>query len=249
MIASGALICQTYNVFRSIKVAYTATFGPDAGGVVTAPSLAELTNRAYLYMTPDSYRTGGGVHAASRAAIVSAGRSTLIDRAPASSEMTSPSRMAAMGPPEAASGATCPTMRPRVAPENRPSVTSATESPSPMPTSAAVTASISRMPGPPRGPSYRITTASPAPIAPALTAAEADSSESNTRAGPLKVVRLCPDSLTTQPSGARLPRRITSPPDGLSGFDAGRTTSCPGVSSATEASSPIVRPVTVIALP
>jgi hypothetical protein len=39
-------------------------------------------------------------------------------------------------------------MRPRVAPENRPSVTSATDSPRPWPTSAAVTASISRNPRP-----------------------------------------------------------------------------------------------------
>ena len=58
-----------------------------------------------------------------------------------------------MGPPAAASGATCPAMRPWVAPLKRPSVSSATESPSPSPTSAAVTPSISRMPGPPRGPS------------------------------------------------------------------------------------------------
>ena len=64
----------------------------------------------------------------------------------------SPSRTAAIGPPRAASGATWPTMNPRVAPENRPSVTSATDSPSPAPTMAAVTASISRMPGPPLRP-------------------------------------------------------------------------------------------------
>ena len=67
--------------------------------------------------------------------------------------MGSPSRSAAMGPPTAASGAMWPIMRPRVAPEKRPSVSRATDSPSPCPTSAAVTPSISRMPGPPRGPS------------------------------------------------------------------------------------------------
>ena len=66
---------------------------------------------------------------------------------------TSPSRTAASGPPRAASGATCPTMSPRVAPEKRPSVTSATDSPSPAPTTADVMLSISRMPGPPAGPS------------------------------------------------------------------------------------------------
>ena len=65
----------------------------------------------------------------------------------------SPSRTAAMGPPRAASGATCPTMSPRVAPEKRPSVTIATESPSPAPTTEDVTLSISRIPGPPAGPS------------------------------------------------------------------------------------------------
>src|SRR2546422_10600834 len=52
-----------------------------------------------------------------------------------------------------ASGATWPIMKPCVAPEKRPSVTIATDSPSPSPTMAAVTCSISRIPGPPRGPS------------------------------------------------------------------------------------------------
>ena len=52
----------------------------------------------------------------------------------------SPSRSAAIGPPREASGATWPTVNPRVAPEKRPSVMSATESPRPAPTIAAVTA-------------------------------------------------------------------------------------------------------------
>ena len=47
-----------------------------------------------------------------------------------------------------------------VAPENRPSVSSATDSPRPAPMIAAVTASISRMPGPPAGPSFLMTTTS-----------------------------------------------------------------------------------------
>ena len=67
--------------------------------------------------------------------------------------ITSPSRSAASGPPRAASGATWPTISPRVAPEKRPSVTSATDSPSPTPTTDDVTLSISRIPGPPAGPS------------------------------------------------------------------------------------------------
>ena len=67
--------------------------------------------------------------------------------------IVSPSRTSASGPPRAASGATCPTIRPRVAPEKRPSVTSATDSPRPAPTTDEVTLSISRIPGPPAGPS------------------------------------------------------------------------------------------------
>ena len=47
--------------------------------------------------------------------------------------MKSPSRTSAIGPPSAASGLTCPMHAPRVAPEKRPSVSSATDSPSPMP--------------------------------------------------------------------------------------------------------------------
>ena len=67
--------------------------------------------------------------------------------------IVSPSRTTASGPPRAASGDTWPTMNPRVAPEKRPSVTSATLSPRPAPTTSRVTLSISRMPGPPAGPS------------------------------------------------------------------------------------------------
>ena len=66
-----------------------------------------------------------------------------------------------MGPPCAASGPTWPTQKPRVAPEKRPSVMSATFLPMPWPDSAAVVASISRMPGPPAGPSLRMTMTSP----------------------------------------------------------------------------------------
>ena len=75
--------------------------------------------------------------------------------------------------PWPASGATWPTIRPRVAPEKRPSVSRATSSPRPSPTIAAVTWSISRMPGPPAGPSLRMTTMSPASILPGLDRGEA----------------------------------------------------------------------------
>jgi hypothetical protein len=52
-----------------------------------------------------------------------------------------------------ASGAMWPMHRPVVPPENLPSVNSSTSRPSPAPLMAAVMASISRMPGPPFGPS------------------------------------------------------------------------------------------------
>ena len=57
----------------------------------------------------------------------------------------------AMAPPWAASGQTWPMAAPRVAPEKRPSVISATEEPKPIPTIADVGLSISRIPGPPLG--------------------------------------------------------------------------------------------------
>ena len=68
-------------------------------------------------------------------------------------EMMSPSSTRPMGPPWAASGQTWPMEAPRVAPEKRPSVMRATDSPSPMPQMAEVGLSISRIPGPPLGPS------------------------------------------------------------------------------------------------
>ena len=87
------------------------------------------------------------------------------------------------------------------------------------------------MPGPPAGPSPRITTTSPAWISCASTAAIAASSPSNTRAGPACLRRSWPASLTTQPSGATLPRRIAKPPVGLSGSTAGARRAGPAVSA------------------
>ncbi len=67
--------------------------------------------------------------------------------------IVSPSWTKAIAPPTAASGATCPTTIPYVPPEKRPSVINPTVSPSPAPIIADVGASISRIPGPPFGPS------------------------------------------------------------------------------------------------
>jgi len=79
-------------------------------------------------------------------------------------EILSPFLTAAMGPLSKASGHTCPIHGPLVAPENLPSVINATLSASPIPAIRLVGDSISGIPGPPFGPSYRITTMSPALI-------------------------------------------------------------------------------------
>ena len=50
--------------------------------------------------------------------------------------------------------------------------------------------------------------------------------------GPRCSMRSWPATFTTQPSGARLPLRMTRPPVDLSGSLSGRTTACPGVSLA-----------------
>ena len=96
---------------------------------------------------------------------------------------------------------------PWVAPEKRPSVTRAQSSSIPRPMMRAVVESISRMPGPPLGPSYRMTRTVPFSMVPALTAVSASSMELNTRARPENryMEGLTPDCFTTAPSGARLP--------------------------------------------
>ncbi|OQC19264.1 MAG: hypothetical protein BWX71_02632 [Deltaproteobacteria bacterium ADurb.Bin072] len=105
-----------------------------------------------------------------------------------------------------------------MAPENLPSVMSATpltpESSSPM-----VTARVSGMPGPPRGPSFRITTTSPETMVFSLTAARQLCSDSKILALPVKVrySLATADCFTTAPSGARLPVSTTVPPSGKKG--------------------------------
>ena len=139
---------------------------------------------------------------------------------------------------------------PWVAPENRPSVISSTSLPRPAPLIAPVTASISRIPGPPAGPSYRITTASPALIAPAVTAAIASFSSSKTRATPYISAASNDALLTTAPSGAREPRSTVSPPVGWIGSAIAWMIRPSGSGGAIAASSsPRVRPLTVIVSP
>ena len=65
----------------------------------------------------------------------------------------SPSLTNAMGPPSTASGETWPTHKPVEPPEKRPSVSSNVDLPRPAPLIAPVIISISRIPGPPFGPS------------------------------------------------------------------------------------------------
>ena len=70
------------------------------------------------------------------------------------------------------------------------------------------------MPGPPRGPSYAMTTTSPALMRPARIASHASSCEWKTRAGPSKwkIDASTPAVLTMAPSVARLPKSTASPP-------------------------------------
>ena len=75
-------------------------------------------------------------------------------------------------------------LSPEVPPLKRPSVTSAHALPRPLPFRNEVGYSISCMPGPPFGPSYEITTTSPASIWSAMMASHAASCEWKTRAAP-----------------------------------------------------------------
>src|SRR5688500_13364305 len=115
-----------------------------------------------------------------------------------------------MGPSSTASGATWPTHRPVVPPEKRPSVRSRTSLPRPAPLIAPVTASISRIPGPPFGPSYRMTTTSPAvsgPPSPASLVPRAPTDPRAARAveharGPLDPLRVDPRTLHPRTLGS-----------------------------------------------
>ena len=98
--------------------------------------------------------------------------------------------------------------------------------------------------GAPAGPSLRTTITSPGCATPPWTPALHASSESNTRAGPRWNGGSWPASLTTAPSGARLPRSTRNAPPGLNGVTTAATTS-PSGSLAPAACSASVRPSTV----
>ena len=136
-----------------------------------------------------------------------------------------------------------PTENPFVAPENRPSVTSATSLPSPAPATAAVTASISGIPGEPFGPSYRMTMTSPASILPDVSASNASCSESKGRAVPVNVRRSAPAIFITLPSGASDPYRMAVPPVGWIGLPTSRTTVPSGAGGTAPAGGPDVHQV------
>ena len=161
----------------------------------------------------------------------------------------SPLSISPIGPPTAASGATCPIDPPLVAPEKRPSVIRTVESPRPAPIIAPVTASISCIPGPPFGPSYRITTTSPSTISPLVTASKAPRSPSKTLAGPSCFSILVPATLITAPSGAKLPFNIAKPPVELFAFGTEKITRSSGLVETFSRFSSRVLPLIDLALP
>ena len=107
--------------------------------------------------------------------------------------------------------------------------------------------SISGIPGPPRGPTYLITTTSPAFILPVLMPLINSCSPSNTLAGPVNNSPSLPEIFATLPFSARLPNSICKCPVDLTGCSTGRIIFCVSKSkSGTEAKfSATVLPVTV----
>src|SRR3989339_843107 len=180
----------------------------------TAPLSADVTHLAYLASMPCVIFGLGGVHFALRFASNSFAIFISNFRLGMSRTISSPSSTIARGPPTIASGDTCPIQGPWVPPEKRPSVTSATDSPKPIPTSAAVGANISLIPGPPRGPSYRITTTIPSLTCEFIMAFIAASSLSNTFALPRNCIIFADTALCliTAPLGDKFPYKTAIPP-------------------------------------
>ena len=119
----------------------------------TAPVFADVTTFAYRASQPVLILGSLGFQPSNRFLISLSGSLSCSFRFGMSRTIVSPSWTIAMGPPSAASGEMWPMQGPRVPPENLPSVRRTTDSPRPMPEIADVGESISRMPGPPLGPS------------------------------------------------------------------------------------------------
>mmetsp|Transcript_62763 Transcript_62763/g.147178 ORF Transcript_62763/g.147178 Transcript_62763/m.147178 type:complete len:265 (+) Transcript_62763:352-1146(+) len=117
-------------------------------------------------------------------------------------------------------------MKPWDPPEKRPSVIRATCFPRPAPMIALVGVSISRIPGPPFGPSYRITMKSPLEILPCSSPFSIASSLSKTLALPVKDVPSLPVILATAPSVQRFPRKILMLPVFWTHLSKGSITLC-----------------------
>ena len=111
----------------------------------------------------------------------------------------------AIVPPSKASGAICPTTKPCVPPLNLPSVIKATLFPNPAPIKAEVGFNISGIPGPPFGPTYRMTTTSPTLIFLSSIPWINSFSPSNTLAGPVNFSPSFPVIFATEPLIARFP--------------------------------------------
>mmetsp|Transcript_16173 Transcript_16173/g.21412 ORF Transcript_16173/g.21412 Transcript_16173/m.21412 type:complete len:205 (-) Transcript_16173:1068-1682(-) len=142
-------------------------------------------------------------------------------------------------------------MNPWLPPENRPSVISATSLPRPAPMITLVGVSISGIPGPPFGPSYRIIITSPFLTSLFSTPRSMSSSRSKTRATPLNLNPSLPVIFATDPPGAREPYKILIWPESLIALSKGITISWSSkVSEGTSARfSATVFPVHVMQLP
>ena len=167
--------------------------------------------------------------------------------APASMTMRSPSATNAIGPPSTASGATCPTQKPCVPPENRPSVMSAASAPRP----GALHRAGDREHLAHARAALRALVADDDDVA-GLDLAREDLL--HRRALTVEDARACrrstsssmPATFTTAPLGASEPRRIAMPPCAWIGWSSGYTTRPSGAGGSRSARfSAIVLPVTV----
>ncbi len=102
-------------IFCLIKViskAFIKDGPPESQASVMHPWLASSTTLIYLYKVPCRALSGGAVHRCLRSSSSSADICKSIVFSTASTEMTSPSRTSAIGPPTWASGTTWPITNP-----------------------------------------------------------------------------------------------------------------------------------------